>query len=218
MRIFANCKKIIKQLNMKKIALILSAALFVLAAVSCKNGKTAEGSTDAATAEEGPAAGAIVYFNLDRVLEEYDMANDLRSVVETKVGSIQQEINRRGSKLEKDVKAFQDKIDKGLLTRSVAEVQGQKLQEQQNNFQQYAAQKQQEMAEEQQVMLNQIADAIKTFIDEYNAEKKYAMIISTQGSVLPAPVATADPELDITDDILEGLNAAYVKTKAKESK
>jgi outer membrane protein len=138
--------------------------------------------------------------------------------VETKVGSIQQEINRRGSKLEKDVKSFQDKIDKGLLTRSVAEVQGQKLQEQQNNFQQYAAQKQQEMAEEQQVMLNQIADAIKSFLDEYNADKKYAMIISTQGAVLPAPVAAADPELDITDDILEGLNAAYVKTKAKENK
>ena len=203
---------------MKKIALILSAAAFVLAAVSCNNAKTTDTATDGATASEGPAAGAIVYFNLDRVLEEYDMANDLRSVVETKVGSIQQEINRRGSKLEKDVKSFQDKIDKGLLTRSVAEVQGQKLQEQQNNFQQYAAQKQQEMAEEQQVMLNQIADAIKTWLDEYNAEKKYAMIISTQGAVLPAPVATADPELDITDDILEGLNAAYVKTKAKENK
>ena len=203
---------------MKKIALILSAAAFVLAAVSCNNAKTTETAADGATASEGPAAGAIVYFNLDRILEEYDMANDLRSVVETKVGSIQQEINRRGSKLEKDVKSFQDKIDKGLLTRSVAEVQGQKLQEQQNNFQQYAAQKQQEMAEEQQVMLNQIADAIKTWLDEYNAEKKYAMIISTQGAVLPAPVATADPELDITDDILEGLNAAYVKTKAKENK
>ena len=203
---------------MKKIAFILSAAAFMLAAVSCNNAKTAEATNDGADSNNGPAAGAIVYFNLDRVLEEYDMANDLRSVVETKVGSIQQEINRRGNKLEKDVKAFQDKIDKGLLTRSVAEVQGQKLQEQQNNFQQYAAQKQQEMAEEQQVMLNQIADAIKTYLDEYNAEKKYAMIISTQGSVLPAPVACADPELDITDDILEGLNAAYVKTKAKETK
>jgi outer membrane protein len=203
---------------MKRIALILSAALFVLAAVSCNNAKTAETATEGAAANEGPAAGAIVYFNLDRVLEEYDMANDLRSVVETKVGSIQQEINRRGSKLEKDVKAFQDKIDKGLLTRSVAEVQGQKLQEQQNSFQQYAAQKQQEMAEEQQVMLNQIADAIKTWLDEFNAEKKYALIISTQGAVLPAPIATGDPELDITDEILEGLNAAYVKTKAKETK
>ena len=202
---------------MKRIALIISAAVFVLAAVSCKNAKTAENSNGAAT-NEGPAAGAIVYFNLDRVLDEYDMANDLRSVVETKVNSIQQEINRRGTKLEKDVKAFQDKIDKGLLTRSVAEVQGQKLQQQQTNFQQYAAQKQQEMAEEQQVMLNQIGDAIKTFLDDFNAEKQYAMIISTQGAVLPAPVAAANPELDITDAILEGLNAAYVKTKAKESK
>ena len=44
------------------------------------------------------------------------------------------------------------------------------------------------------------------------------MIISTQGAVLPAPVAAADPELDITDEILEGLNAEYVKTKAKETK
>ena len=202
---------------MKKIALIISAAALVFAAVSCKNVKTAEGTEGTATSE-GPAAGAIVYFNLDRVLEEYDMANDLRTQVETKVISIQQEITRRGTKLEKDVKAFQDKIDKGLLTRSVAEVQGQKLQQQQNSFQQYAAQKQQEMAEEQQVMLNQIADAIKTYLDEFNAEKQYAMIISTQGAVLPAPVAVADPELDITDAILEGLNAAYVKTKAKENK
>ena len=197
---------------MKKIALILSAVGMILMAASCKTGNNAAASSESSAAGEGPAAGAIVYFNLDRVLDEYDMANDLRSVVETKVGSIQQEINRRGSKLEKDVKAFQDKIDKGLLTRSVAEVQGQKLQ------QQYAMRKQQEMAEEQQVMLNQIADAIKSFLDEYNAEKKYAMIISTQGSVLPAPVACADPELDITDEILEGLNAAYVKTKAKETK
>lgn len=204
---------------MKKIALILSAALFSLALASCNNGtNTAGTSAESSESENGPAAGAIVYFNLDRVLEEYDMANDLRSVVETKVNSIQQEINRRGSKLEKDVKAFQDKIDKGLLTRSVAEVQGQKLQEQQNSFQQYAAQKQQEMAEEQQVMLNQIADAIKTWLDEFNAEKKYALIISTQGAVLPAPIAAGDPELDITDEILEGLNAAYVKTKAKETK
>ena len=204
---------------MKKIALILSAVALTLALASCNNGKPAANTAaESAESGNGPAAGAIVYFNLDRVLEEYDMANDLRSVVETKVNSIQQEINRRGSKLEKDVKAFQDKIDKGLLTRSVAEVQGQKLQEQQNSFQQYAAQKQQEMAEEQQVMLNQIADAIKTYLDEYNAEKKYALIISTQGAVLPAPVAAADPELDITDEILEGLNAAYVKTKAKETK
>ena len=156
-----------------------------------------------------------MFFNLDRVLDEYDMANDLRSVAETKINSINQEVNRRGSKLEKDIKTFQDKINKGLMTQSVAEIQGKKLQDQQNSFQQYAAQKQQEIAEEQQVMMNQIADAIKTFIDQYNAEKGYAMILTTQGEIMPAPVVAGDPALDITDDILEGLNAAYVKSKTE---
>ena len=203
---------------MKKIALILSAVGMILMAASCKTGNNAAAASEGSAVNEGPAAGAIVYFNLDRILDEYDMANDLRSVVETKVGSIQQEINRRGSKLEKDVKAFQDKIDKGLLTRSVAEVQGQKLQEQQNNFQQYAAQKQQEMAEEQQVMLNQIADAIKTFVDKYADEQGFALVLTTQGDILPAPVVTGNPDLDITQAIIDGLNEEYVKEKAKTEK
>ena len=149
------------------------------------------------------------------MLEQYDMANDLRSVVETKVNSINEEVTRRQSKLEKDANAFQDKINKGLLTQSVAEAQYNKLQEQQNQFQNYAAQKQQEIAEENQVMMNQIADAIKTFVDEYNAEKGYAMIIATQGDILPMPVVAGDEKMDITEALIEGLNAEYVKNKDK---
>lgn len=200
----------------KNIAGIIAAAgvaALILSTISgCNN------TAPAASGEEKvqSTAGAIVYFDLDRVLLEYDMANDLRSVAETKVNSINQEVNRRGTKLEKDIKTFQDKINKGLMTQSVAEIQGKKLQDQQNSFNQYAAQKQQEIAEEQQVMMNQIADAIKTFIDEFNAEKGYAMILTTQGDILPAPVVTADPSLDITDEVLEGLNAAYVKSKSEK--
>ena len=145
------------------------------------------------------------------------MANDLSSVVQTKAQSIEQELNRKGNKLQNDVNAFQQKIDKGLLTRSVAEAQSSKLQEQQNEFQNYYAQKQQEMQEEQNVMMNQIADAIKAFLDKFNEEKQYALIIANQGSILPSPIATGDPELDITDEILEGLNAEYVKTKNTNS-
>lgn len=195
-------------------AIALSGAL--VAAISCNNTPAAPA---AGSAEQISAAkkGDIVYFNLDRVLEEYDMANDLRSVVETKVNSINQEVNRRGSKLEKEIKSFQDKMDKGLLTRSTAEIQGQKLQEQQNQFQQYAGQKQQEIAEEQSVMMNQLADAIKNFLEEYNAKMGYAMILTTQGPILPAPVAVGSADLDITDAILEGLNAAYIKDKAAKS-
>lgn len=203
---------------MKRTTLFLSIlAIAGMLAASCNNTKTAENKEgEAASAMAGK--GDIVYFNLDRVLEEYDMANDLRSVVETKVNSINQEVNRRGSKLEKDIKAFQDKIDKGLMTRSTAEIQSGDLQKRQNDFQQYAGQKQQEIAEEQQVLMNQLADAIHSFLIKYNEEKQYAMILTTQGGILPAPVAVADSTLDITDDILAGLNAEYVKTKGESGK
>ena len=199
---------------MKKIILgiIATAGINAILTLSGCNNNSTPAANEAG--ESTAVAGSIVYFNLDRVINEYDMANDLRSVAETKFNSINQEVNRRGTKLEKDSKAFQDKINKGLMTQSVAEIQYKKLQDQQNSFNQYAAQKQQEIAEEQQVMMNQIADAIKTFIDNFNAEKGYAMILTTQGDILPAPIVTADPALDITDEVLEGLNAEYVKSKA----
>ncbi len=200
---------------MKKFILgvIATAGAFAILSLSGCNNNGAPAAKEAG--ESAAVAGAIVYFNLDRVLNEYDMANDLRSVAETKFNSINQEVTRRGNKLEKDSKAFQDKINKGLMTQSVAEIQYKKLQDQQNSFNQYAAQKQQEIAEEQQVMMNQIGDAIKTYLDKLNEEKKYGMIISTQGDVLPAPVVTGDASLDITDEIIAGLNEEYVKNKNK---
>ena len=190
------------------IALVAVAALGIIQLTADGNGEVVE-----VTAKEG----AIVWYDLDRVLNEYDMANDLRSVVETKAQSIQDEINRRGNKLQSDANKFQSDLDKGVLIRSVAEQRNQKLQQQQANFNNYAAQKQQEMAEEQQVMMNQIADAIKTFIDQFNEEHKYAMIIATQGGILPAPVSCGDPDLDITDALLAGLNSEYVKNKGKDT-
>lgn len=201
---------------MKKLTLIIStvAAICAIALITpaCTSGNT---NNVKAAADSTIAPGSIVYFNLDTVLQDYDMANDLRSVVETKVNSINQEVTRRGNKLEKDIQAFQDKMNKGLLTQSTYEVQSQKLAQQQQEFEAYANQKQNEILEEQNVMMNQLADAIKTFVDSYNEEKGYAMIIATQGAILPAPVVTGDPDLDITDNILEGLNAEYVKTKGQ---
>ena len=202
---------------MKKIASILSAAVVLtLGLTACNN---AANTPEANVKSDSTAvAGSIVFFNIDKVVESYDMANDLRSVVETKISGIQAEIDRRGNKLQKDANDFQNKMDKGLLTTSVANAQYQKLQQQQNDYQQYAVRKQQEMQEEQQVMLNQIMNAIAEFVQEYNVEKQYALILTTSGDILPAPVVTGLASLDITDDILAGLNAEYVKTKAAEAK
>lgn len=205
---------------MKKTSLALSAIMLAAAVLgfqSCNN--AGSGTEKAVEGTSAPAEkGSIVYFNLDRVLNEYDMANELRSAVESKVEGINQEVTRRGNKLQNDVNAFQEKINKGLITRSVAEVQSQKLGEQQQDFQNYAAQKEQEINEEQSVMMNQLADAINTFIQKYNETKKYALIITTQGDILSTPVVAGDAALDITDDVIAGLNEEYVKNKAKGDK
>jgi len=200
---------------MKNTSLILSiislVAVVVFGILSLtKGGKTSEANAEGEAVEAAASKGDIVYIDLDRILLEYDMANDLRSVVETKVQNIQAEVNRRGKKLENDVVDFQNKIDKGLLTRTNAEVQSQKLQQQELEFNNYAAQKQQEINEEQVVMMNQLGDAIQTYLAKYNEEKQYAMILTNSGG---APVITADPALDITDDVLAGLNEEYIKSK-----
>ena len=173
------------------------------------NNEVAEETTETAT------KGDIVYIDIDRILMEYDFANDRRAVVETKGQNIMDEINRRGKKLESELKTFQDKYNKGLMTRSVAEAQSQKLQQQELDFNNYAAQKQQEMQEEQIVMMNQILDAIQTYIDKYNQEKQFAMILTNSGG---APVIAADPTLDVTDEVLKGLNEEYIQTKKNEKK
>ena len=197
---------------MKKTLIAFGAAAILAAAVSCQQNQTAAPAATAAK-DSIAVAGSIVYFNMDKVMEGYDMANDLNSVFETKTSGIQAEIDRRGKKLEKDASDFQNKVDKGLLTTSVAQAQYQKLQQQQQEYQEYAVRKQQEMAEEQQVMMNQIANAIAEYVVEFNAEHQYALILTTAGGILSTPVVAGAAKLDITDELLAGLNAAYIKTK-----
>ena len=186
---------------MKNTSLILSiislVAVVAFGILSLTGGKSTEAQAEGNATEVAASKGSIVYIDLDRILMEYDMANDLRSVVETKVQNIQAEVTRRGKKLENDVIEFQNKIDKGLLTRTNAEVQSQKLQ-------------QQEINEEQVVMMNQLGDAIQTYLTKYQEEKEYAMILTNSGG---APVVAADASLDITDAVLAGLNEEYIKSK-----
>ena len=107
---------------MKKTLIVCGAAALLVLAASCNQNQTTAPATAAAT-DSTAVAGSIVFFNMDQVMEGYDMANDLNSVFETKTSGIQAEIDRRGKKLEKDATDFQNKVDKGLLTTSVAQAQ-----------------------------------------------------------------------------------------------
>lgn len=197
---------------MKQLKLILAVAV---AAVICSC--NANSNTGTAQPADNAAAsvpqGSIVYIQLDSLVSQYDMFNDLRSELESKAQAIQDDLTKKGRSFESAAKDFETKIAKGLLTRSQAEEQQQRLVERQQNLQNLSQQKQMEMAEEEAVMMRKVMDAIQTFIDKYNKEKGYALILTT--SAASTTVITGDPSLNITQDVLNGLNEEYIKSKSK---
>ena len=199
---------------MKQLKLILAVAV---AAVICScnaTGNTAATQTSN-PAQAGAAApqGSIVYIQLDSLINQYDMFNDMRSELESKAQAIQDDLTKKGRSFESAAKDFETKIAKGLLTRSQAEEQQQRLVERQQNLRNLSQQKQLEMAEEEAVMMRKVMDAVQTFIDKYNQEKGYALILTT--SAASTTVITGNPSLNITQDVLNGLNEEYIKSKNK---
>lgn len=196
------------------IALVLALAAVILSVVNPKFDKKKTGEpadltdTEAITA----TAGDIVYLQLDSLIVNYDMYNDLMTAFQTKVQGIQDDLAKRGRRLESDAKAFENQYQKGLLTRSAAEDQSNKLAQRQQNLQNDAAKKDQEIQEEQAVLNNKVYYAVKDFIERYNEEHQFALILTT--SAATNTVLNENPGLDITADVLKGLNEEYIKNRS----
>ncbi len=193
---------------MKQLKLILTVAVAAIICSCAANGNSNGAQQANAAGETSAAQGGIVYIQLDSLVNQYDMYNDLKSELESKVQAVQEDLTKKGRSFESAVKDFEAKIAKGLLTRSQAEEQQKKLLEREQNLQGLSQQKQMELAEEEAVMMRRVMDAIQTYITKYNQDKGYALILSV-------PVLAGDPSLNITQDILKGMNEEYIKSKNK---
>lgn len=198
----------------KSILFSLAFGAMLVATVACNTPAQQNQVTNEPVAQTTAAtSGEIVFIQMDTLINNYDMFNDLRSQLESKFNTIQNDLNKKGRAFENDVKDFQDKMTKGLLTRSQAETQQNELLKREQELQLFTQQKQVEMAEEETVMVNRVMDAIKTFVASYNETHQYAMILTTSVSV--NTVLAADPSRDITQDVLKGLNEEYIKNRKK---
>ena len=155
----------------------------------------------------------IVYINLDTLVNQYDMYNDLRTELESKVSAIDNDLNKKGRALENDVKSFEDKMQKGLLTYSQAESMRNDLMTRDQELRNLTQQKQMELANEESVMYNRVMDAIKTYVDNYNKEKQYSLILTTTAAT--NSVINGEQGRNITSEIINGLNQEYIKNRNK---
>ncbi len=194
--------------------LFLATCAFALLAVSC-NDKSAPVQTPEATGEAVATTGKIAYVRIDTLINQYNMYIDLRAAYEAKAQKADTELTSKSRSLERQVRDYQEKIQNGLVTRSQAQSIEEDLTRQQQNFMQHRDKVMGEMAEEEQVMLNQIQYSITEFIKELNKDYQYDLILSTSGS---SPILSGNPSMDITSIVLEGLNKKYAEDQAKAPK
>lgn len=202
---------------MKKVNLILNivlvlavAALYVLHFTG--NNKT-ENTASTEDSRITAGSGDIVYINLDTLVNQYDMYNDLRTELESKVSAIDNDLNKKGRALENDAKSFEEKMQKGLLTYSQAESMRNDLMTRDQELRNLTQQKQMELANEESVMYNRVMDAIKTYVDNYNKEKQYSLILTTTAAT--NSVINGEQGRNITNEIINGLNQEYIRNRNK---
>lgn len=203
---------------MKKLSFILSVVALVAVAalfIVVLGGKKSGSALSAAALSEGEqvaAVGGIVYVNIDSLVRGYDMYFDLQKEFEVAAKKKDGDFTAKMKKFESDARDFQEKVEKGLVTRSQAQQLQEGLATRQQEMQQLQQRLQMELQEEEAVMLRQIQSNIQSYIKEYNVEKGYSLILSTSGSTV---VLYGSPALNITTEVLKGLNESYVKARKK---
>ena len=156
--------------------------------------------------------GGMAYINIDTLMNNMDMFFDVRNKLVDKQKSSEAELNSRSKDFEKEATDFQEKVQKGLITRSRAQEIEQELYLEQQNLINLKDKLSQELAEEEQVMNRQLIYYITDYLKEFNKEKNYQFIISNS---LAGPLLYASDKQDITNDVVEGINAKYAKEREK---
>ncbi len=192
-------------------------ALSMLAFAACKNTGTGSAADNDAS-QDSPRVETvydIAYIRMDSLVNGYNRYLDLSGEFEAKATKVQNDLEVRARRLQNEMIDFEEKMNKGLATRSqLADMQAQL----QTKSQQFEADRQNrvaELAEEEQVMTNQIMYAIQQYVTKYNAGYRFKMILTSSGG---NPILHADPALDITGDILKGLNEEYAAEQAAAKK
>lgn len=197
---------------MKKISFILYvilflavAGLYVLYLTGNKKEKKHASADLASTISEG-----IVYVNIDTIIFNFEMFADRRNDLLSKQKNAETELANRGNRYQRDLKDFQEKVNKGLVTRATAEQMQQALIQQEQDLLSLRDKLQGELIEEEQVMNRQILDYITRFLEANKNEYNFQFIL---GKSFGGPVLYSDTTLDITRKVLDALNKKYRSEK-----
>ncbi len=202
---------------MKNASLILNVVLLVAVAIlyflhfsqkSAATKPTAIAVSDSLKNIEEKVFSQIAYVNSDSLLMNYKYYKDTKENLEEKRKKLEQEIAGRTRSLQNEVVAYQQKGRN--LTLEQAQLTEQNLMRKEQELVRYRDESIQKLAEEEQKEVDQLYTNITKYLKGYTKDKPYKFVFgySKGGGIL-----FANDSLEITKDVLQGLNNDYQPEK-----
>lgn len=184
---------------------ILVAAVATLFVLFSTNSKAETSVVEVAKSEKLP----IAYLNTDSLLVNYLFAQDANEKLMKKQEDARLKLNTKLRTFQNEVADFQRKLENNaFLTRERAEQAQQALLKKEQELQELEAKLTEDIMLENQKLNAQLADTLTKFLEEYNADGRYHMILSNTAK---DNVLFAIPGYDITEEVTKVLNARYIK-------
>lgn len=195
--------------------IILFIGLGVLYILHFTSGSNTTLSNPEATPVMAGDGAKIAYINTDTLMAKYQYAIDLNNELMAYQSSKESSYQNQMRSFEADYNNYL-KVG-GDMTLSQQKAKEEELQQRANRMQslegEYAMQIQNKTLTESEKMTK----AVYAFIREYNkANQQFDLIFARSFS--GSPILYGNPGMDITNEIVEGLNKEYAAVKAKEAK
>lgn len=147
------------------------------------------------------------YVDIDTVLSRYNLSKDYNEDMIARQNSFEAEARKHENSIKSFATSMQNKYQNNQYTEQSYNADQAKMQQMQTNAQSAMERLQNANAKAAMDAEKVIQDSIQHFINDYNATHHYDAILYKNATLY------IDPALDITDEVVEGLNARYNKVK-----
>jgi outer membrane protein len=195
---------------MKNLSVILNIVLLVAVGVLYYLHFTGGGSSTVSGASGLNMSDVkIAYINTDSILAHYEYLDAKKEVLEAKQKRLEQDWQNRATSLQGEIEAYQRNASNMTIgqVRAIEESLGKK----QQNLQLFQQQIEQELMNDQGKLSKDLYDRITGFLKTYSASTGVQVVLQYNTS---SDVLYGGQALDITNDVLKGLNEAYKNEKA----
>lgn len=192
------------------VSIKISLAIAVIVSINAcnKQPKTAD-KVETKTVESNIENSAIVFVNSDSLLNNYTYFKEIKAKFEGKSKKAQDDLKSKGTAFQREVAAYQQGA--ATLTAEQRAATEQRLARKQQELQGYqqnaGAALQNEEGVENEKLYNKVAEYLK----KYAKVKGYKMVLTYSKS--NSSILFADESLDITKEVIKGLNEDYKTDK-----